>query len=81
MLTLSVLTPLCPPCTPFVNYAHLLVDFENTSANYIDFSINCAHNFEDCANTPDDQTNIVVDSVDIPKISSLDYYIPNFTLS
>jgi hypothetical protein len=78
--TLFVLIPLCPPCTPFANCAHLLIDFENTSANYIDFSIDCAHNFEDYANAPNDRANIVVDFAEIPNISSLNRYIPNFAL-
>ncbi len=33
-LTLSILTPFRLPCTPFVDYAHLSIDNENTSGDY-----------------------------------------------
>jgi hypothetical protein len=50
----SVLTPLCLPYTPFVNYARLFVDCEDASGDCTDFSIDCAHNSDDCVNTLDD---------------------------
>jgi hypothetical protein len=85
--TWYVLTPLRSPCTPFANYAHLFIDYDNTSSDYTDFftdcadfSINYAHNFYDYVNTPDDQANNVVDSTNTLDISSLDFYIPNHTL-
>ncbi len=49
-LTLFVLTPLCSPCTLSTDYAHF-DDNENTFGDYIDFVTDCAHNFDDCANT------------------------------
>jgi hypothetical protein len=78
--TLSVLNPFRSPYTPFVDCAHLSVDYENTSANYTNLSIDYAHNFEDCVNTLDDRTNVVADSADTLDISSLNHYIPNPTL-
>jgi hypothetical protein len=78
--TLSVLTAFCLPYTPSANYAHLTIDFKNTSAKLYRFFTKCAHNSKNCLNTLDDQTNIVTDSTSIPNKSSLDHYIPNFTL-
>jgi hypothetical protein len=54
-------TPFHLACTPSTNCAHLSVDYENTFANYTNFSIDCAYNFEDYANTLDDRANIVAD--------------------
>jgi hypothetical protein len=48
------LTPLCSTYTPSTNYAHLSNDCENAFGDYTNFSFECAHNFNDCANTPDD---------------------------
>jgi hypothetical protein len=42
--------------------------------------MDCAQNFDDCANTPNDLMNVVVDLVDMPNISYVDFYIPNPTL-
>jgi hypothetical protein len=71
--TLSVLTPFCLPCTPFVDYAQLTIECENIFGDFIDF-------FADCANTHDDQANTIIDLADTPNISSLDIYIPNLAL-
>jgi hypothetical protein len=71
------LTPLCSPHTPFANYAHFSIDYENTSGDCIDFSANYAHNFDDIVNTPNDQLNIVADSADTLDISFVDFCIPN----
>jgi len=79
-ITLFILTPLCSPYTPFIDYAHLSSDYENTSGDYIEFSANYAHNFDDCVNTPNDRANIVVDSTDMLDISFVDFSIPNLTL-
>jgi hypothetical protein len=68
------------PCTPFVNYEHLFVDYDKTYGDYIDFSTNCDHNSDDCANTHNNWVNTIVDLVDMPNISSLDLSIPNLTL-
>jgi hypothetical protein len=54
LLTISILTPLHSPCMLSTNYAHLFVDYENTSGYYTDFFINYAHNFNDYANTFND---------------------------
>jgi hypothetical protein len=62
-LAFSLLTPLRSPCTPFV-------DCENTSGDYIDFLVDYSHNFNECVNTHDDQTNTIVDSSD-----TLDIYV------
>jgi hypothetical protein len=75
-----VLIPLRSPCTPSVDCAHLFAYYENTFGDYIDFSIDCAHNSDDCVNSPDDRTNIVVDSTNTHNISSLDLCIPNLAL-
>jgi hypothetical protein len=80
LLTLFVLTPLCLPCTPFVNCVHLFADYENTSGDYTNFSVDCAHNFDDYANVPNDWANTTVDSANTFDISSLDLSIPNPTL-
>ncbi len=80
LLTLFVLTPLHSPYTPFIDYAHLSTNYENTFGDCTYFSINCAHNFDDYANTPNDRMNITVNSTDMPNISSLDLCIPNPTL-
>jgi hypothetical protein len=77
--TLSIMTPLCSPCTPLVDYAYLFANYVNTSGDYTDFSTNCAHNSNDCANTLDDRVN-VADSANMPDISSLDLNIPNLAL-
>jgi hypothetical protein len=73
LLTLSVLTPLHLPCTPFA-------DCENTSFECTDFFVYYAHNSNDCANTPNDWPNIATNSTDTPNITSLDPYIPNLAL-
>jgi len=73
LLTLSVLTPLHLPYTPFV-------DYENTFCDYIDFFADCAHNYDNYANTPNDWVNTVADSTDMPDISSLNLIIPNLAL-
>jgi len=75
--TLSILTPFCSSCTPFVDCAHLSINYGNTSGDYINFSTDCAHNSDDYANTFDDWTNIVVDLANTPNISSIDFCIPN----
>jgi hypothetical protein len=80
LLTLFILTPFCSPYTPFTDYAHLSIECENTSGNYIDFSPDYAHSFNDCANTCDDRANIVADSTNMLDISSLDLCIPNHAL-
>jgi hypothetical protein len=54
VFTLSVLTPLHLPYTPYVDCAHLCADCENTSSDYIDFSADYAHNSNDCVNALDD---------------------------
>jgi hypothetical protein len=54
LLTLAILTPPCSLCTPSVDYAHLSTNCDNTSIDYIDFFVNCANNYNDCANIPDD---------------------------
>jgi hypothetical protein len=51
-----------------------------TLVDYFDFSADCAHNFKDYANTPDDQVNNVANLVDIHDISSLHCCIPNLAL-
>jgi hypothetical protein len=51
LLKLSILTPFCPPYTPFVDFAHLFIDYENTFGDCTIFSIDSAHNFDDYANT------------------------------
>jgi hypothetical protein len=71
--TLCVLTPLRSPYTPSA-------DYENTSNDYTDFLVDCAHNSYDYANTPNDQAKIVVDSADMHEISYVDFCIPNFAL-
>ncbi len=85
--TLFALIPFHSPCTPFANYAHLCVDYENTygdytdfSANYVDFSVDYAQNFDDYVNTPDDRIKTTIDSADTLNISSSYFYIPNTTL-
>jgi hypothetical protein len=80
LLALYVMTPLCSPCTPSVDYAYLFTNYDNTFGDYIDFSTDCAHNFNDCANTLDDRMNVVADSANMPNISSLDFNIPNLTV-
>jgi hypothetical protein len=80
LFTLTILTPFCLPCTPFVNYTYLSVDCENTFVDYTVFSTNCAHNFKDCQNVLDDQTNITANLAYTHDISSLDQYIPNLAL-
>jgi hypothetical protein len=77
LLTLSVLTSLRSPYTPFASRAHLLVDCDNTSTDYIDFSVDCAHSSKDYANIHDDRTNIIANSSNTFDISSLNRYIPN----
>ncbi len=80
LFRIFVLTPLRSPCTPFVDCAHLFAYYKNTFGDYIDFSIDCAHNSDDCVNSPDDRTNIVVDSTNTHNISSLGLCIPNLAL-
>jgi len=75
-----LITTFHSPCTPFADYAHLLINYENTSSDCTNFSIDYAYNSNDCVNIHDDQMNIVVDSTDIPKISFVDFCIPNFAL-
>jgi hypothetical protein len=75
--TLFILIPLCSPCTPFADYAHLFANYEDTFSDCTNFSTNYAHNFDDCVNTLDDQMNNITDSIDMLDISSLDLYIPN----
>jgi hypothetical protein len=57
------------PCAPSADYAHLSTNYENTYGDYIDFSIDCAHNFDDCANTPNEQMNTTTDSTNTFDIS------------
>ncbi len=68
---LVVLAPPCSPCTPFVDYAHSFVDYVNSFTNFdhtfvicTNFFVDCANKFDDCVKTLNDETNIVVDSVD-----------------
>jgi hypothetical protein len=62
LLTLFILIPLCSPCTPFADCAHLFDDYENISSDYANFSTNYAHNFDGYAKT-------IVDSIDMPESS------------
>jgi hypothetical protein len=78
--TLNVPTPLHSPCTPSIDYAHLSTNYENTFGNYTNFSIDYAHNFDDCANIPDDRENTTTDSVDMLNIPFVDFYISKPTL-
>jgi hypothetical protein len=78
--TLFILTPLHFPCTPFTDCAHLSVNYKNTLGDSTDFSVDYAHNYNDCANIRDDRTNIVFDSVDTLDISSFNFCIPNLAL-
>jgi len=80
LLTLSLLTPLCLPCTPFVDCAHLSTDCDNTYGDYTNFFVDCAHNSDDCANTLNDWVNTAIDSTDTLDISSLHLCIPNCAL-
>jgi hypothetical protein len=80
LLTLFVLTPLHSPYTPFVDYAHLYANYENTFNDCINFSIDYALNSNDYVNTLDDRVNIAVNLANIPNISSLNFCIPNPTL-
>jgi hypothetical protein len=75
--TLFVLIPLRSPCTPSIDNAHFFIDCENTFGDCTDFFVDCAHNFDDYANTLDNRTNNVVDSADMPNISSIDLCTPN----
>jgi hypothetical protein len=65
------------PCTPLVDCAHLFVacvnssvDYDNTSANNIDFSIDCGNKSNNYMNTPNDWANTIADLVDTSNISS-----------
>jgi hypothetical protein len=58
---LVVQTPLRSPCTPSTDYAHLFVDYVNSSidcgntfVDYTDFYVDCANKFNDYVNTLDD---------------------------
>jgi hypothetical protein len=85
LLSLDVLSdPPRSPCTPFVDCAHLSTDYvnscsdyDNTFVDYINFSINYDNKYDDCVNTLNDWVNTIIDSADIPNISSLNLYIPN----
>jgi hypothetical protein len=44
--TLFVLIPLCLPCTPSTENAHLSTDYENTYGDCTNFSVDYAHNFD-----------------------------------
>jgi hypothetical protein len=85
LLSLNVLSdPLRSPYTPFVDCAHLstdyvnsCTDYDNTFVDYINFSTNYDNKYDDCVNTLNDWVNTIVDSADIPNISSLNLYIPN----
>ncbi len=52
--TLFVLTPVCLPCTPSIDYANLSTNFENTFGDCTDFFTNYAHNSDDCDINADD---------------------------
>jgi len=68
------------PYKPSTNYAHLSIDSENIFGDIIGFSVDYAHNFDDCVNTLNDEENIVVDSINMFNISFIDFSIPNPTL-
>jgi len=80
LLTLYVLTLVHLTYKPSTNYAHLSIDSENIFGDIIGFSIDYAHNSDDCVNTLNDEENIVVDSINMPNISFIDFSIPNPTL-
>jgi hypothetical protein len=69
--TLLVLIPFHSPYTPSINYAHLFVDYinssidcDNTFADCAHLSIDYANESNDYANTLDAKMNIFVDLVD-----------------
>jgi hypothetical protein len=84
-----LIVPIPPrsPYMPFANYAHLSVEYVNSSTNCgntsIDYTkkiIEFSNKFNVCANTPDDWANTSIDSTNTLDRSSLDLYIPNASL-
>jgi hypothetical protein len=76
MLIVSI--PPCLPYMPFVDYAHLSIDYVNSFANcgntsmdYTKKYIECSNKSNVCANTLDDWANTFVDSTDTLDKSSL----------
>jgi hypothetical protein len=77
---LIVLFPLCSPCIPLVDCAHLFIECDHTFIDCIEFFIDCVNKSNDYVKTHDDETNIVGDLANNLDRSSSDLCISHPSL-
>jgi hypothetical protein len=74
---LTVPTPHCFPCMPFIVYVNTSTNCVNTSADCIDISVDYVMNFANYAHTYDDYVNTFTNLVDALDTPTSNFFIPN----